>query len=88
MLREGVGDGQGGLVCCDLWGRKESETTEVNRDRSVVNGQLFELSIGAGSRKKVSKFAKLKPGPRWLNQLGPGWALCLMAFPGGLAELY
>ena len=24
----GVGDGQGGLVCCDPWGRKESDTTE------------------------------------------------------------
>ena len=24
----GVGDGQGGLVCCDLWGCKESDTTE------------------------------------------------------------
>ena len=24
----GVGDGQGSLVCCDSWGRKESETTE------------------------------------------------------------
>ena len=24
----GVGDGQGGLVCCDWWGRKESDTTE------------------------------------------------------------
>ena len=23
----GVGDGQGGLVCCDSWGRKESDTT-------------------------------------------------------------
>jgi len=23
-----VGDGQGGLACCDSWGRKESETTE------------------------------------------------------------
>ena len=21
-------DGQGGLVCCDSWGRKESDTTE------------------------------------------------------------
>ena len=31
----GVGDGQGGLACCDSWGRKESETwlsdwTELN----------------------------------------------------------
>ena len=24
----GVGDGQGGLVCCSPWGRKESVTTE------------------------------------------------------------
>ena len=24
----GVGDGQGDLVCCDSWGRKESEMTE------------------------------------------------------------
>ena len=24
----GVGDGQGGLGCCDSWGRKESDTTE------------------------------------------------------------
>ena len=24
----GVGDGQGGLACCDLWGRKELDTTE------------------------------------------------------------
>ena len=25
----GVGDGQGGLVCCYLWGCKESDTTEL-----------------------------------------------------------
>ena len=24
----GVGDGQGGLECCDPWDRKESDTTE------------------------------------------------------------
>ena len=24
----GISDGQGGLVCCDSWGRKESDTTE------------------------------------------------------------
>ena len=27
-LTPGVGDGQGGLACCDSWGRKESDTTE------------------------------------------------------------
>ena len=24
----GVGDGQGGLACCNSWGRKESDRTE------------------------------------------------------------
>ena len=24
----GVGDGQGGLVCCSSWGRKESDMTK------------------------------------------------------------
>ena len=24
----GVGDGQGGLVCCNSWGRKELDTAE------------------------------------------------------------
>ena len=27
-LSPGVGDGQGGLECCDSWGRKELDTTE------------------------------------------------------------
>ena len=26
----GVGDGQGGLACCDSWGHKESNVTELN----------------------------------------------------------
>ena len=25
----GVGDGQGSLMCCSLWGCKESDTTET-----------------------------------------------------------
>ena len=25
---QGDGDGQGGLACCNSWGRKESDTTE------------------------------------------------------------
>ena len=25
---QGVGDGQGGLACCNPWGRKESDVTE------------------------------------------------------------
>ena len=25
----GVGEGQGGLVCCDSWGCEESDTTDL-----------------------------------------------------------
>ena len=28
LLTPGAGDGQGGLACCDSWGRKESDMTE------------------------------------------------------------
>ena len=28
LSKLGVGDGKGGLVCCDSWGRKELDTTE------------------------------------------------------------
>ena len=28
MGLEGDGDGQGGLVCCNSWGRKEADMTE------------------------------------------------------------
>ena len=35
----GVGDGQGGLACCNSWGRKESDTTErlIWSDLTVAN---------------------------------------------------
>ena len=35
-----VGDGQAGLACCSLWGRKKSDTTELNylvRVRQVMS---------------------------------------------------
>ena len=50
----GVGDGQGGLACCDSWGRKESDTTESLNwltDHSVVC--LFILLIVPVSAKVI-----------------------------------
>ena len=35
-LRELVGDGQGGLVCCSSWSCKESDTTE----RLILNERI------------------------------------------------
>ena len=45
----GVGDGQGGLVCCDSWGRKESDTTEwliwsvLNSKRSIWYSIVIDI---------------------------------------------
>ena len=32
----GDGEGQGGLVCCSPWGRKESDTTEQMNNNSLL----------------------------------------------------
>ena len=44
----GVGDGQGGLVCCSSWGRKESDMTERLNWTSPLNPSskhCFPLSL-------------------------------------------
>ena len=35
----GVGDGQGGLACCDSWGPKESDTTELLIVADTISNQ-------------------------------------------------
>ena len=45
----GVGDGQGGLVCCYSWGRKESDTTDW------LNWTELEYSFIARDRKNGCK---------------------------------
>ena len=40
----GVGDGQGGLVCCDSWGRKESDMTERLNWTELNDDQLLPRS--------------------------------------------
>ena len=40
----GVGDGQGGLACCNSWGRKESDTSErLNWTEGWWSPQTFSL---------------------------------------------
>ena len=36
----GVGEGQGGPVCCSPWGRKESDITEPLNNREQLNMDL------------------------------------------------
>ena len=40
-LTLGVGDGLGGLVCCDSWGHKESDTTERLNGTELKNMRLL-----------------------------------------------
>ena len=45
----GVGDGQGGLACCDSWGHKESDTTEqlnwtCKAVQRLIDGEIYTVS--------------------------------------------
>ena len=42
----GVGDGQGGLACCSLWGCKESDTTERLNNKKANVSVLSTFVIG------------------------------------------
>ena len=42
-----VDDEQGGLACCDSWGRKESDTTEpLNRTDTLLVCLYFNVPVG------------------------------------------
>ena len=45
----GVGDGQGGLACCDSWGRKESDMTERLNWTELVSGKTLVFPFAHGS---------------------------------------
>ena len=76
----GIGDGQGGLACCDSWGRKESDMTEwlIWSDLiwiSVVTYlisllQLVEIHhhLNGNQGSKNLCFARRLTGSKWHNQ--------------------
>ena len=49
----GDGDGQGGLACCDSWGRKESDTTEQLNWTELSN--IWVMLHYQRSRKEIFK---------------------------------
>jgi len=55
----GVGDGQGGLVCCDSWGRKESDMTEW-----LIWSDLTTKSISQGCWRQQIR----EPSPQWVSK--------------------
>ena len=61
----GVGDGQGGLVCCNSWGRKESDKTErLNWTYFLKSKTLWDFP----GRPMVK--------PLWSQCKGPGFDPC------------
>ena len=48
----GVGDGQGGLACCDSWGHKESDTTD-----RLIWSDLIENNLVSDGVKIVLHFS-------------------------------
>ena len=54
----GVGDGQGGLACCDSWGRKESDMTERLNWAEITSDSLRYL----GLQQTKTLYPSLSPG--------------------------
>ena len=67
----GVGDGQGGLVCCGSWGRKESDTTEqMNWTELNWIYILYRKIIQSNTLLNTSYFSNLKYNSlyrNWIN---------------------
>ena len=71
----GVGDGQGGLACCDSWGHRESDTTErlnwteVNRwmhpFRKYLSSIHYVLDITSDAENKVMNKTYTNPCHCW-----------------------
>ena len=57
----GVGDGQGGLVCCNSWGHKESDTTErlnwteLKHACNILSNSLCFICCKQNGRPPMSK---------------------------------
>ena len=49
----GVGNGQGGLACCDSWGHKESDTTEW------LNWTELNLSVIQAPKLRVNSYSSI-----------------------------
>ena len=60
----GDSEGQGSLVCCSLWGCKESDTTEqLNDSNNLFNERISPISSspGLGKGSQMSEFLETQP---------------------------
>ena len=68
----GVGDGQGGLVCCSPWGRKESDTTEW---LNWLNWTLLRLTPANSDGPQLTLAILSLLSSFIHNRLGDSWVL-------------
>ena len=54
----GVGDGQGGLACCNWWGRKESDTTERLSWLTEIRRNIDYLDERVAGREDTGQWQK------------------------------
>ena len=68
----GIGDGQGSLVCCSLWGCKEPDTTERLNQNSmlVLEGLLLRRGLAEAHHREGALAAAVLEGPPWHK---PSW---------------
>ena len=52
----GVGDGQGGLACCDSWGHKESDRTEWLNWTELKDDTIVKNTIKFTWKEKMTSF--------------------------------
>ena len=80
----GVGDGQGGLACCNSWGHKESDTTEQ------LNWTELNIKHAFWTGHRTTDFSQIGKGVRQncilslclfnlyaeyiMRNAGPGWS--------------
>ena len=57
----GVGDGQGGLWCCDSWGRKEEQLKAVNGGLCQDKGPVIETCPDCGQQVE-GEYIETTPG--------------------------
>ena len=73
----GVGDGQGGLACCDSWGHTESDTTEQLNWTELKPYQevlfLYTFHKWQNKQEKLGIFAQ--------DKITSGWARIRTQFP-------
>ena len=65
----GVGDGQGGLACCDSWGRKESDMTERLNWTELIYKWGSALLLSNQNGQRILFLSEAKIFVKYLEQL-------------------